>query len=486
MDFPIFPIWLSPLLLVFAFGLSATYAVLAARAKTERCVRCGEINPIESSKCAKCGASTYLVRRDSLSIVGGLGMILGFAPLVLLALSARNYIDAPVPELIIAGIGIVIFISGFVVLLTMPVRRLKRKQQATILHPSFYGGFCAKCGTEMLGGWQKCPKCGWKVNADKPNWAAAAKNGKTGLPQVALKVICLKCKAENSPTSAKCKKCGSNLLTYESVWQRFVYFFVSLLFSLGAGWLALRIFENPDLQEGFSALGFGLITLIFIAVVMPIWGLYRALSHGSLTEMLTERAGRHNTAQPWQALEDLGHALELAPIQEHAQIMTTRMNLYQSLGLKQNATREELAITYAIERNPQGGMGLFIAGNMFGDSFSKGYLSGISKQARKDREKMYAEERAVVVGYCPVCKEAVELNSEFKCPNSEKAGVPKHSGKPKYLQYVIPADEEAGKDAVLRAMVAGSKGLRNRFVTIVVVIIVAIGLCSLFNYLAST
>lgn len=484
MNFPIFPIWLSPLILLIAIGLIATFVVLTARTKTERCPQCRAINPIEISKCAKCGASTYMVRRDSLSIIGILGMILGLAPFILLMMSAQNYPDPPIPELIISAIGVVVFIAGFVILLTMPARRLKRKQQATILHTTFYGGFCAKCGTEMLGNWEKCPKCGWKVNAEKPNWATVAKNGKTGLPQVELKVFCPKCKTENSPTASKCKKCKANLLTYESVWQRFAYFFVSLIFSFIAGWIALRIFENPELQEGFSALGFGLISLTLIAIGMPFWGLWRALSHGSLTEMLTERATRHDKEQPWQALEDLGHALELAPIQEHAQIMTRRMNLYQALGLTQNATREELAITYATERNPQGGMGLFIAGNVFGDSFSKGYLSGISKQARKAREKMYAEGRAIVVGYCPICKEAAELTNEFKCPNADKAKGLKHSGKPKFLQYVIPADVEAGKIAVLRAMEAGNKALRNRIVSIALVIILAVGLCSLFSYLA--
>ena len=486
MDFPIFPVWLSPSILVASIVLLVSYAVLSVREKTEQCRHCGTPNPVEAMRCAQCGESMALPRQGWYTALGALGMILGFVPLILLALSAQRYPDPPLQELVVSGIGILVFIGGFVVLLTMPARKVKRKQRATVLSTNFYGGYCAKCGTEMLGGWVKCAKCGWKVNPEKPNWATAAKNGKTGLPQVDLRVSCPRCKTENSPASVKCTKCRTNLLTYESVWQRFLYFFISLLVSLGAGWLALRIFENPDLDEGLSALGFGLITLILLAVGMPIWGLYRALSHGSLTEMLTQRAGRLSKTQPWQALEDLGHALELAPVQEHAQIMATRMNLYQSLGLMQNATREELAITYAKERNPQGGMGLFIAGNVLGDSFSKGFLSGISKQARKDREKMYAEGRAIVLGYCPVCEEAVELTSDFRCPNAEKGSAPKHSGKPKFLQYVIPADVEAGKVAVLKAMEAGHRALRNRIVAIVMVIIISAGLCSLFNYLAGS
>jgi hypothetical protein len=247
----------------------------------------------------------------------------------------------------------------------------------------------------------------------------------------------------------------------------------------------MRAFQDPDVFEGLDAIGFGVISLTLITIVMPFYGLYLAFSGGKLHELLNERANRLQNSQPWQALEDLGHALELAPIQEHAQIMTTRMNLYSSLGLMQNATREELAITYAKERNPQGGMGLFIAGNIFGDSFSTGYLRGISKQARKNREKMYGEGRAIVLGYCSVCKEAIELNNEFKCPKSEKAKAPKHSGKPKFLQYVIPADVEAGKVAVMKAMEAGNQALRRRLVSIALVILAGIGLCSLFNYLTS-
>jgi ribosomal protein L40E/uncharacterized membrane protein YeaQ/YmgE (transglycosylase-associated protein family) len=485
MYLPIFPTWFYAIPLVIGVALIVGYVVLVRHTTNEKCKSCGATNSIEANRCAQCGESLMLPRPEAKQALGAVGSLLGVAPLLLLAIGAKNYPEAPIPELVISGIGIILFIVGMVVVASMKNNRIRIKQKATIIHTSFFGGFCAKCGMEMLGNWEKCPKCGWKVSAEKPNWATAAKNGKTGLPQVDLKVICPKCKTENSSASAKCKKCKANLLTYESVGQRIVYLIGSLIVSFVAGWLALQIYENPDLQEGFSTLGFGMVTLLLIAVVMPIWGLYRALSHGSLTEMLTDRASRHSKDQPWQALEDLGHALELAPIQEHSQIMTKRMSLYQALGLMQNATREELAITYATERNPQGGMGLFIAGNVFGDSFSKGYLSGISKQARKAREKMYAEGRAIVVGYCPICKEAVELNNEFKCPNAENANAPKHSGKPKFLQYVIPADVEAGKAAVLRAMEAGNKALRSRIVSIGLVIILAVGLCSLFNYLVS-
>lgn len=413
-------------------------------------------------------------------------MLAGIAPLFLLAFSARRYGDPPVTELIVAAIGLGLFVIGFIVVFSMPNRRIKLKQKAMVSHTDFYGGFCAKCGTEMLGGWTQCPKCGWKINAEKPNWAIAAKNGKRGLPVVELKVTCYKCKAENAPNALKCDKCHVDLLAYKPIWLRVGYFVACVLVSLVTGWLAYRAYSDPNLQEGLSLIGFGAISLTLITIVMPFYGLYLAFSGGKLPELLSERASRHLNIQPWQALEDFGHALELAPIQEHAQIMTNRMNLYQSLGLMQNATREELAITYARESNPQGGMGLFIAGNVFGDSFSKGYLSGISKQARKQREKMYAEGRAIVVGYCPTCKEAVKLNTEFKCPNSEKAGAELHHGKPKFLQYVIPADVEAGKANVSRAMEAGKKALRNRFVTIAMVIIIGIGLCSLFNYLVSS
>jgi len=482
MNFPDIPIWLAPLTLVIGVLLMAAYIALSLRAKTERCRHCGTENPIAASKCENCSESMLLPRMEWRSILGALGMMMGFAPLLLLLVSIERYSEPPIPELIVAGIGLMLFVGGTAVLAWMPRRKIKVKQKATIQHLTFYGGFCGKCGTELLGGWSKCPKCGWKVSSDKPNWATAAKNGKTSLPKVELKVICYKCKFENTPASTKCKQCATNLLTYEPVWQRVAYFVFSLLFSLGAGWLALRIFENPDLEEGFSALGFGLITLMLIAVILPFWGLYRALSHGSLTEMLKERAGRHDKTQPWQALEDLGHALELAPVQEHAQIMKARMSLYRSLSLMQNATREELAITYARERNPQGGMGLFIAGNMFGDSFSTGYLSGISKQARKDREKMYAEGRAIVVGYCPVCKQAVELNLELRCPKSEKPGVKRHTGKPKLIQYVIPADVEVGKAHILRAAEAARKQRNQRIVKFLVIFALVV---FIFWYLAN-
>lgn len=483
MGFPIFPTWLSPTILMLGVALLAIYVVLSVRTKTERCTHCGKVNPIEAMRCAHCGESTFIYRVGWFASLGAVGMILGFVPLILLVLSAQNYPDPPVNELIASGVGLGVFVLGFILLMVMPRNRIRLKQKAMILHPSFYGGYCAKCGTEMLGGWAKCPKCGWKVNADKPNWAIASKNGKAGLPVVDLKITCYKCKAENAVSALKCKKCHADLLAYKPVWLRVTYFVVCVLFSLGTGWVVMRAFQDPDVFEGLDAIGFGVISLTLITIVMPFYGFYLALGRGKLPELLAERADRHLTQNPWQALEDFGHALELAPVHEHAQVMTNRMKLYRTLGLEQNATREELAITYARENNPQGGFGLFMAGNIFGDSFTTGFLRGAAKNARKDREKMYAEGRAIIVGYCPVCKEAVELTTDFRCPNAEKAGAPKHHGKPKILQYVIPADVEAGKAAVLRAEEMSRKRLRGRFVSIVLAIIGIAALCSIINYI---
>jgi ribosomal protein L40E len=486
MGFPIFPVWLSPLILIIAVSLIALYGWLYLHVKTERCVNCGTLNAADAMTCSNCRESTLMEKAVLRPLVGIFGMILGFAPLMLLLFSAQNYPDPPVPELISSGIGIIVFIVGFVTLVRMPMRRVAMKQKATVLRTNFYGGYCAKCGTEILGGVVKCPKCEWKVNSEKPNWAIASKNGKTGLPIVNLRIICNKCKTANPASALKCQKCKADLLAFKPFWQRVLFFVFCVLVSLGTGWIVLRALEDPNIFEGLDAIGFGVISLTLITIVMPFYGLYLAFSGGKLPELLTERAGRHLKENPWQALEDYGHALELAAVGEHAQIMINRMKVYQSLGLEQNATREELAITYARERNPQGGFGLFMAGNIFGDSFSQGYLRGISKQARKDREKMYSEGRVIVLGYCPVCKQVVELNGEFKCPNSQKANAPKHSGKPKFLQYVVAADVEAGKIAVMKSLEAGKRVLRNRIVTIVMVIVIAAGVCGLFNYLAGS
>jgi ribosomal protein L40E len=485
MNLPILSSWFYAIPVVIGIALVVAYVILVRQTKKEKCKQCGTKNPIEATQCEQCGESLMMPRPDAKGVLGAVGSLLGIAPFVLLALNVQDYSDPPIPELIIVGIGFLLFIIGIVIVASLKNLRIRIKQRATIAHASFFGGYCAKCGTEMLGGMEKCLKCGWKVNAEKPNWAIASKNGKAGLPVVDLKITCYKCKTENAIAVLKCKECGANLLSYKPVWLRVSYFVASVLFSLGTGWIVMRAFEDPDVFEGLDAIGFGVISLTLITIVMPFYGLYLALSGGKLPELLAERAERHLKGNPWQALEDYGHALELATVQEHARIMSNRMKVYRSLGLAQNATREELAITYARERNPQGGFGLFMAGNIFGDSFSQGYLGGISKQARKDREKMFSEGRAIILGYCPVCKEALELNNEFKCPNSEKAGAPKHSGKPKFLQYVIPADAEAGKAAVLRAMEAGNRALRNRMVTIVLLVFGAAALCSLFNYLTS-
>ena len=196
-------------------------------------------------------------------------------------------------------------------------------------------------------------------------------------------------------------------------------------------------------------------------------------------------ADRHTQLQPWQALTDLSHALELAPAAKHRKILGKRMAVYQSLGLVDNATRDELAGTYARERNPEGGVGLFIGETFFatgpgGDAFTKSYLSGVARRARKDREKMFKAGRVVALGWCPSCKCVVTLDENLRCPDTGQAGGKRHFGKPKYIQFVLPADIEAGKAHVPEAMEAARKRRLNRLwswlMLIVLIAVVIYGL----------
>jgi ribosomal protein L40E len=460
-----------------------TYVLLVKSVKTERCVHCGASNPIEASTCRNCSESTMQRVWDPMGLLAGLAMIMSASAMIIALLSALPYEKPPIGKLLVGTGGIVIFILDMAVALTINnnSRRRLLKQRAIILQKGFFGGFCGGCGAEILGGITVCPQCGWRVESETPNWISNPQAEEKKPGPVELKILCYKCKAENPSGILRCQICSADLLTYKPVWLRFLYFVSSLLFSAGAGWLAYKAFENPNLNELFSLLDLGVVALTLIAIVMPFYGIYLAFGKGAFDELLVERAGRHKSKFPWQALTDYSHALAVAPAQRHLNILSNRISIYQSFGLLENATRDELAITYARENNPEGGVGLFLGEKLFGgagagasDSFRQGFLAGLAKKARKDRERMFREGRVIALGYCPTCKEAVKLTDKLQCPVAIEAGPKRHFRIPKYVQYVVPADIEAGRAYVSKALAVAKKRRIRRAWTAAMVILALI------------
>jgi ribosomal protein L40E len=478
------PGWLAPILLSLAGIFTLVYIILVISSKSEPCAHCGSSNPVEAVICGNCGESTLTKPKGGHGILVSLAGLLAAAGMIIALFSALPSKEPPLDKLAIGVFGLVLFIVDIAVMIWGLRRRGRLKQQATILQKGFYGGFCGSCGAEMLGGNNTCRVCGWQAESESPNWKGRPATGGVPSQPVELKVICNHCKTENPPDVRRCQNCSFDLLTYRPVWLRFLYFFVSLLVSAGAGWLAYQSFLNPNLKEALSFLGFEAIALGLVALILPFYGLYLALGKGAFAELLVERANRHTKAFPWQALSDLSHALLLASVPKQKNILSKRMSLYQSLGLVKNATRDELALTYARENNPEGGVGLYLGERLAGDSsdsFSRGYLVAVSRAARKDREKMFMVGRVVALGYCPTCKEVVMLNEKLRCPRSTEAGAKHHFGKPKFIQFVVPEDEEAGRAQVPRAMAKARKRVAGRIWTIIVVLVLLVLLVYLFR-----
>jgi ribosomal protein L40E len=473
------PGWLAPLLLVLGVIITLGYIWLVKSIKTEKCVHCGTRNPVEAINCQHCSESTLQKPLNPKALLLVLAFLMGLSAMLLMLFEAQSYKEPPIDKLLVGTVAIILFIMDSVLMFWENNRRVRLKQETTILRKGFYGGYCGGCGREILGGITACPYCGVAVNIEKPNWTSNLKT-EEGKPQtVDLKIVCPKCKVENPSSTRKCQVCNTDLLTFKPVWQRLLFFPVSLLLSAGAIWLAYMTFVNSHLKEVLSFLDFGPIALGLFALVMPFYGLYLTFGKGSFHGLFTERADRHKVKFAWQALSDYSHALALAPAQQHRNILTKRLAIFQSLGLSDNATRDELAITYAREKNPEGGVGLFLGEKFFGnaaggDSFTQGFMMGMARAARKDREKMFRDGRVIALGYCPTCKEILKLDEKLRCPDASQVGAKHHFGKPKYIQFVVPADFDAGRGHLSKVMALAKKGGIRRVWTVAVVIVTLI------------
>ncbi len=301
------------------------------------------------------------------------------------------------------------------------------------------------------------------MNFEPPNWATtsgsgAATNGKP--EQVVLRIICKKCGAENPTAIRRCQKCDTDLLSYRSVLDRFIYFGVSIIISLIAIWIGYQSYQQPEKYQFISDLDLTWYVVGF-AVLTPFFGLAFAFGKGKVFENFKERAQKHAPTYPYQALSDYSHALVLAPANEHTGLLKARLKLYSTLGLAENATRDELALTYAKENNPQGGVGLFLGEKLvagsFGDSFQYGWMRSKIKEARRERMKLYEAGKVIALGYCKTCREVVTLDAKLRCPGASEKGAKRHFSKPKIVQFVVPNDRQAGVEQVLK-LVKKDKG----------------------------
>lgn len=468
--------WVTPLALGLGVVLVGAHIFIVRSITTESCRKCRTSNPLEASVCRTCGGPLPLPKFYPWNLLVLPAMLLGFFTLLAaIAGAATSGTDIPREFLAYAIGGLALVIASPVAAAADRTRRTSLKRQAILLEKGFYGGICSACGTEILGGMPGCQNCGQPVDSRNPNWTAPAKAGEIS-PPAEMKILCRRCGVENLPTAVRCSQCKRDLLGYKPVWERVAVLVTSLLASAFFGWLLFKVAQSPSLNEVASFLGIGVIGLGLMTVITPFYGLYQALARGPLHEMLKERAERHKTKSPWQALSDYSLALVLAPPEKHQDLIKRRIQLYRSLGLEKNATRDELALTYAREKDPQGGVGLFLGEKVFSlagptNGFSQGYLGQVVKEARSQREAMFLAGRVIAAAWCPTCKEVVVLKDRLICPHAGESGAKAHPRRLRHIQYVVPPDLEAGKARVPKVIAAEKKRrLRRAWVTATLVI----------------
>ena len=258
------------------------------------------------------------------------------------------------------------------------------------------------------------------------------------------RIHCQRCKSENPPSATRCRNCDADLLPGEGAGQRLAYLMAGLLGAALLGFLFYQFhIRNPGSAPDIvicnpAALGVGAVASLVMAFTL-------ALRRTPAYLKFQNRARRHVALNPWQALDDLNRALKLAPEKEQSGLLKQRAELYDKLGLGQDAARDLLAL--ATSPNAFKSQGDWVAALTGADA-------GVYTHGRRSAQikSLLKADRARAVGYCPRCKAVVELDAEQRCPVHPQA-------KGREVQYVIPADVLAGKLAVLQKSERGHSEL---------------------------
>lgn len=281
-------------------------------------------------------------------------------------------------------------------------------------------------------------------------------------------VHCQKCNAQNSPTAERCQQCAAKLLPAESAGTRLTVFLTAIFAAGLFGYLIYRWFiqfpgsapDIPFLDNFLNPIVLGLAA--FIALITAITVPFRRTPEYVKYKI---RAIRHIPLNPWQALDDLESAMELAPDKEQGILLKERAKLYAKVGFVEDAARDLLVLATSPERfkSEADAASLFL-----------GTDSGIYANSRRSSEiaNILKSGKAKAVGFCSKCNDVVVLNHEEHCPQHPKI-------KGKEVAYVIPADETAGKIAVMQKMEAGNHVIREKLTVLLSTgEVVGIGYCT--------
>lgn len=148
-------------------------------------------------------------------------------------------------------------------------------------------------------------------------------------------IICPKCKAENSPASERCVKCGFNLLPKMSAAERIVALVIGILCLFGILFLSIKMIAG--FWIGIFILGG--ITAAFFKV---------ALSREPIADRYAERANKYKESDPEQAVADYTQSIELG--NKSPKVIFERGKLHKKLGRREEALCD-LNLAFATSRN---------------------------------------------------------------------------------------------------------------------------------------
>jgi len=273
---------------------------------------------------------------------------------------------------------------------------------------------------------------------------AAADKTIKGTPMI----HCAKCKAENPPSVDRCQRCNAMLLPSEGAGTRLSNFVMFMIIAAVFGYLLYRWYiAAPGSAPNVEFLDWLInpITLGLVTFLALITGLTMLLRRTPEYVKYSERAKRHEGLNPWQALNDLERAMDSAPDKEQGGLLKRRGKIYEKVGMQVEAARDFLTLATAVDR---------FKGEADAAKLLAGADSDVYARGRRSAEisAILKAGTAIAVGYCKKCGRVVVLDIEQHCPLHPKV-------KGHEIEYVIPADELAGKLKVMQKVESGKANI---------------------------
>lgn len=260
-------------------------------------------------------------------------------------------------------------------------------------------------------------------------------------------IQCHKCETNNLASRETCDACGANLLPGEGIGERIGNVIAGIIGGIIAGVAAYLMIqaeiETPDCWIISPA------SCMFAALAIPVMGIVSALRRTPLHQRYARRARRHVELDMEQAVADFSKALENAPEDDRAGLLKERAELYEKLGMQEEAMRDLLEYTSSPGAY---GMGRGVTQLVGGDADT--YAQEVGKD---ERMRMVAEGSVTALGYCPKCKDVVVLNADLRCPVHP-------SSKPRAERFVLPSDVEATIPEVMTEQLKLTRSRRTVYI----------------------